>query len=39
MELTEKVRCPAYFLPAGNDGPNVKEKGEVVELLGKRFGV
>lgn len=30
MELAEKVRCPAFFLPAGNDGPNVKEGGEVV---------
>lgn len=37
-ELTEKIQCPAYFLPAGNDGENVKEKGELVEILGKRFG-
>lgn len=38
MELASKVRCPAFFLPAGNDGENVKEKGELVELLAKRFG-
>lgn len=38
VELASKICCPAYFMPAGNDLPNVKEKGEVVEALAKRFG-
>jgi dienelactone hydrolase len=36
--LAEQIKCPAYFLPAGNDPLDVKEKGEVVEVLARRFG-
>jgi hypothetical protein len=26
-ELTKKVKAPAFFYPAGNDVPNIKEGG------------
>ena len=37
-KLAETVKCPAYMLPAGNDPDDVKEKGEIIEILAKRFG-
>ena len=37
-KLTEEIRCPAFFLPAQNDPPNVKPGGELVKLLADRFG-
>lgn len=39
VKLASEIRCPAFFLPAKNDPPNVKASGEIVELLGKKFGV
>ena len=38
VQLAEKICCPAYLMPASNDMANVKEKGEVIEVLEKRFG-
>ena len=38
LNLAETVKCPAYFMPAGNDPDDVKEKGAIVEALIKRFG-
>ena len=37
-ELTAKVKCPAYFYPAGNDVPNIKEGGELVKILQDKHG-
>ena len=36
--LAENIKCPSYLLPAGNDPENVKNKGELIEILIKRFG-
>lgn len=36
--LAESIKCPSYLLPAGNDPDNVKSKGELVDILIKRFG-
>lgn len=38
VKLSDGIRCPAFFLPAKNDPPNVKPHGEIVELLAKKFG-
>lgn len=34
----DSVKCPAFFAPALNDPDNIKEGGEHVEHLKKRFG-
>lgn len=38
VKLSTEIKCPAFFLPAENDPPNVKPGGEIVELLAKKFG-
>ena len=38
LELTKSIKCPAFFYPAQNDPPNVKEGGELVEALKVKFG-
>jgi hypothetical protein len=38
-ELTGRVKCPAFFYPAGNDVPNIKAGGELVAILQKNHGV
>jgi hypothetical protein len=30
--------CPAFFCPAQNDPANIKEGGELSEILKKKFG-
>lgn len=37
LDLSNKIRCPAFLLPAGNDPANVKTGGEVIENLIQRF--
>jgi hypothetical protein len=37
-ELTERVKCPAFLYPAGNDVPNIKQGGELVQILERKFG-
>jgi hypothetical protein len=37
-ELTKKVKCPAFLYPAGNDVPNIKAGGELVQILQDKFG-
>jgi len=36
--LAESIKCPSYLLPADNDPDNLKSKGELVDILIKRFG-
>ena len=38
VKLAETIKCPSYLMPAGNDPEDVKEKGEITEILVKRFG-
>ena len=37
-ELTKKVKSPAFLYPAGNDLPNIKKDGELVNILNDKFG-
>jgi hypothetical protein len=37
-QLTEKVQAPSFFYPAGNDLPNIKTGGELVNILQSKFG-
>lgn len=37
-ELTKKVKVPVFLYPAGNDAPNIKEGGELVQILQDKFG-
>jgi hypothetical protein len=37
-ELTKKIKCPAFLYPAGNDVPNIKKGGELVQILEEKFG-
>lgn len=36
--MTQKVKSPAFFFPAGNDPENIKPNGEVVNILQEKFG-
>lgn len=36
--MTQQIKCPAYFYPAGNDPANVKPNGELVNILKEKFG-
>jgi hypothetical protein len=38
IKLTEQIKSPAYFFPAGNDPDNIKPEGELTKLLQARFG-
>jgi len=37
-ELTEAVKCPQFYMPAGNDPEELKEGGSAEKILKEKFG-
>ncbi len=32
-KLAEKIKCPAYLFPSGNDPADVKPHGDIIKIL------